>query len=206
MTPAVAEEHATRSPTFAALAREQLPWLYALAYRLVGRDAAEDTVQECLLKAYRGFEHLRDTQAAPAWFRQILLNCVRDRRRRDAALPAEDPVEEVPERSLYRTIADEDPWPYSDSLHLDFLECFAEEDVWNVLDRLDPKYRVPLVLVHMEGHTTRHVARMFGVAQGTVLSWLHRGRKHFEQQLWAYANEHGLLVEPPSASDPEVRA
>ena len=31
------------------------------------------------------------------------------------------------------------------------------------------------------------------MAQGTVLSWLHRGRKLFEQQLWEYANEHGLF-------------
>lgn len=39
---------------FTAVAREQLPWLYSLACRLVGRDRAEDTVQECLLKATAG--------------------------------------------------------------------------------------------------------------------------------------------------------
>jgi RNA polymerase sigma-70 factor, ECF subfamily len=180
---------------FTAVAREQLPWLYSLACRLVGRDRAEDVVQECLLKAFRGFDRLRDVQAAPAWFRQILLNCVRDRYRKDAGLPREEPVDPLPDYSLYRKIADEDPWPYSDSVHLDFLHSFSEEDVWNVLDRVDPKYRAPLVLVHMEGHPTKQVARMFGVAQGTVLSWLHRGRKHFEQQLWDYAVEHGLLTE-----------
>jgi RNA polymerase sigma-70 factor (ECF subfamily) len=177
---------------FARVAREQLPWLYSLARRLVG-DGAEDAVQECLIKAYRGFPNLRDEQAAPAWFRQILLNCVRDRYRRESALPREEPVDPRPDYSLYRKLADEDPWPYSDSIHLDFLHSFENDDVWRVLDLLDPRYRVPLVLVHMEGFSTHQVARMFGVPQGTVLSWLHRGRKQFEQQLWDYASDQGLL-------------
>lgn len=178
---------------FARVAREQLPWLYSLARRLVG-ERAEDAVQEALLKAHRQFDTLRDVQAAPAWFRQILLNCVRDQYRREAGLPREDPVDDLDDYSLYRQVADADPWPYSDSLHLDFLALFDEADVWRVLDRVDPRYRAPLVLVHMEGMATRQVARMFGVAQGTVLSWLHRGRKHFERELWAYATEHDLLT------------
>jgi RNA polymerase sigma-70 factor (ECF subfamily) len=179
---------------FTAVARDQLPWLYSLARRLVGADQAEDAVQECLLKAYRGFDGLRDVQAAPAWFRQILLNCIRDRYRRHAGLPREEPADPRPDYSLYRKIAEEDPWPYSDSVHLDFLHSFSQDDVWAVLDRVKPMYRVPLVLVHMEGHSTRQVARMFGVAQGTVLSWLHRGRKLFERELWEYAKEQDLLT------------
>jgi RNA polymerase sigma-70 factor, ECF subfamily len=185
---------------FTDVAREQLPWLYSLARRLVGQELAEDTVQECLLKAFRSFEKLRDVEAAPAWFRQILLNCVRDRYRRESRRPTVQPVDPQPEHSLYRRIVDEDPWPYSDSVHLDFLHSFSEEDVWNVLDRVAPKYRAPLVLVHMEGHTTKQVARMFGVAQGTVLSWLHRGRKHFEAQLWEYAEQRGMLDGSKGAS------
>jgi RNA polymerase sigma-70 factor, ECF subfamily len=184
---------------FGAVAREQLPWLYSLARRLAG-EAAEDAVQECLVKAYRGFDGLRDVQAAPAWFRQILLNCIRDRYRREAGLPREEPVDpQVDDYSLYRQIAEQDPWPYSDTLHLDFLRSFEESDVWDVLDRVKPMYRVPLVLVHMEGFTTKQVARMFGVAQGTVLSWLHRGRKLFERELWSYAVEHDLLAESKGA-------
>lgn len=183
------------SGTFTAVAREQLPWLYSLARRMVGVERAEDAVQECLLKAYRGFGGLRDVEAAPAWFRQILLNCVRDRYRKDAGLPTEEPVDPQPDYSLFRKIAEEDPWPYSDSVHLDFLHSFTQDDVWKVLDRVKPKYRAPLVLVHMEGHSTKQVARMFGVAQGTVLSWLHRGRRHFEEQLWEYAGEKGLFAE-----------
>jgi DNA-directed RNA polymerase specialized sigma24 family protein len=71
--------------------------------------------------------------------------------------------------------------------------------VWQVLDRVGPRYRVPLVLVPMEGIATAQVARMFGVAQNTVLSWLHRGRGHFEHEMWDYARERELLAEPKGA-------
>lgn len=185
---------ASDRPAFQDLAREQLPWLYSLARRLSG-DEAEDVVQEALAKAFRSYDDLKDWVAAPAWFRTILVNCARDRFRRDSSGLDETPVEDVGDYSLYRTIAQEDPWPYSDSLHLDFLRTFSEEDVWRVLDRLKPMYRVPLVLVHMEGIPTRQVSRMLGVPLNTVLSWLHRGRKSFEKEMWEYANENDLLRE-----------
>ena len=63
----------------------------------------------------------------------------------------------------------------------------------SVLERLDPKYRIPLVLVHMEGLATREAARALDAPLNTVLSWLHRGRKRFEHQLWEYASDKGLL-------------
>jgi RNA polymerase sigma-70 factor, ECF subfamily len=183
---------------FQPVARQQLPWLFVLARRLAG-DAAEDVVQNCLIKAYRNFDSLRDPAAAPAWFRSILLNCARDHFRRESAGIEETPIDDVPATSLYRRIADEDPWPYSDSVHVDFLHSFREQDVWKVLDRLKPMYRVPLVLVHMEGLEVKEVARMLGAPKNTVLSWLHRGRKHFETELWDYASESGLLREREEA-------
>lgn len=184
---------------FQEVAREQLPWLFSLARRLAGEEA-EDVVQECLTKAYRNFDDLRDTVAAPAWFRTILVNCARDRFRREASGIDETPLEDVSDYSLYRTIADEDPWPYSDSVHVDFLQSFSEDDVWKVLDAIQPKYRVPLVLVHMEGIPTRDVSRMLGVPLNTVLSWLHRGRKQFEKELWQYAERNDLLRERKGSS------
>ena len=179
-------------PAFGVLARQQLPWLYSLARRLVS-DQAEDLVQECLMRAYKAYPNLRDIQAAPAWFRQILVNCANDHHRTRLRGPDESSLDETTEYTLFRRIMDEDPLPYSDSVHLDFLHSFSDDHVWEILDRLDPKFRVPLVLVHMEGIPTSDVCRMLGVPQNTVLSWLHRGRKLFENELWNYAEEHGLL-------------
>ncbi len=177
---------------FGVVARRQLPWLYSLARRLAA-DNAEEMVQECLARACKAYPNLRDPQAAPAWFRQILINCVNDFHRRRVRSVDETPLGEVSETTLYRRIAEEDPLPYSDSVHLDFLHSFTEDHVWEVLDRLHPKFRVPLVLVHMEGIPTAEVSRMLGVPLNTVLSWLHRGRNLFETELWNYAKDNALL-------------
>ena len=95
--------------------------------------------------------------------------------------------------SLYRRLAHEDPWPYSDSLHLDFLQRFTRGDVREVLAEMPEIYRVPLVLVHMDGFSTKEVARIVDAPLGTVLARLHRGRKLFEKMLWDYAVRNGLL-------------
>jgi RNA polymerase sigma-70 factor (ECF subfamily) len=179
---------------FRTLAEAQLPRLYTIARRLVGDDA-EDAVQDALLKAYRAFDRLEHASAGPAWLSTILVNVCRDRGRSRARAPAEVSIDDVGEFSLYRKIADEDPFPYSDSLHLDFLDQFGPEDVRVVLARLPDRYRIPLVLVYVDGLATKEVARLLDVPLGTVLAQLHRGRKLFERQLWDYAAENGLLVE-----------
>ena len=127
--------NAEQKERFRALAAAQLPRLHGLARRLIG-DEAEDAVQDCLLKAFRGFARLEDQAAAPAWLASILVNCCRDRARSRARRPVEVDVENIDEFSLYRKIADEDPFPYSDSLHLDFLELFGAEDVRAILASL----------------------------------------------------------------------
>jgi RNA polymerase sigma-70 factor (ECF subfamily) len=179
---------------FRDLVRGQLPRLYSLARRLVGDDA-EDAVQEALLKAFRRFDQLNDENAGGAWMTSILINCCRDRGRARAREPHELNLEEVEEFSLYRKIAHEDPFPYSDSLHLDFLHRFGKEDVTAVLLSLPEIYRVPLVLVHMDGFATKEVAKLLGVPLGTVLARLHRGRKLFEKNMWDYAESNELLKE-----------
>jgi RNA polymerase sigma-70 factor (ECF subfamily) len=179
-------------PSFRDLAREQLPRLLSIARRLVGDDA-EDAVQDCLLKAFQKFHQLHTPAAASAWLTRILVNGCRDRGRANARRPTEIDFEAVEEFSLYRKIAYEDPFPYSDSLHLDFLAEFGAEDVRAVLLRLPEIYRIPLVLVYMDGFLARELAEMIDVPLGTVLARLHRGRKLFETQMWEYAEEAGML-------------
>jgi RNA polymerase sigma-70 factor, ECF subfamily len=180
---------------FRVLAEGQLPRLYTIARRLVGDDA-EDAVQDALLKAFRAFDRLEHARAAPAWLTSILVNVCRDRGRARARAPEEVSFDVVEDFSLYRTIADEDPFPYSDSLHLDFLEQFGVEDVRAVLARLPDLYRIPMLLVYVDGFATKEVAAMLDAPLGTVLARLHRGRKLFERELWTYAETNGLLVEP----------
>lgn len=185
---------ADQKEKFRALASTQLPRLYGTARRLVGDDA-EDAVQEALLKAFQSFDQLSDPDSGGAWLTQILVNCCRDRGRSKARQPDQVDIAEVENFSLYQKIAREDPFPYSDSLHLDFLHRFGKEDVHEVLLMLPEMYRIPLVLVHMSGFSTKEVAKVVDVPLGTVLARLHRGRKLFERTMWDYAEANDLLKE-----------
>lgn len=188
------DRHAASGERFRELAERELPRLYGLARRLVGDDA-EDLVQESLLRAYRGYPRLESEAAGPRWLTSILVNCCRDHWRAQGRRVEIVDLDDVEEFSLFRKIADEDPFPYSDSVHLDFLQQFDAEDVRAILASLPELYRVPLVLVHMAGYHVKEVAFELGVPLGTMLARLHRGRKLFERELWSYAQEHELLKE-----------
>jgi RNA polymerase sigma-70 factor, ECF subfamily len=187
------EVHDRTKDTFQRLAAAELPNLYSLARRLV-RDGAEDLVQEALIRAYRSFGTLKEDEAAARWLKSILVNVFRDELRKRARSPEELPVEEVEGFSLYRTLVEVDPLPYSDTLHVDFLRAFGREDVRDVLMRLPEIYRAPLVLRYMDGFSTKEIARLLEMPLGTILARLHRGRKRFEAEMWTYAEETGLLV------------
>jgi RNA polymerase sigma-70 factor, ECF subfamily len=175
--------------SFQRLAAAELPGLYSLARRLV-RDGAEDLVQETLLRAYRSFGTLKEDPAAGRWLKRILVNVFRDELRKQARSVEELPVEQVEDFSLYRTLVEQDPLPYSDTL----LQAFGNEDVREVLMRLPEIYRAPLVLRYMDGFATKEIARMLDAPLGTILARLHRGRQRFERELWTYAQETGLLL------------
>jgi RNA polymerase sigma-70 factor (ECF subfamily) len=168
--------------------------LFGLALRLTGdASAAEDLVQETYLKALQAFVTLRDPDRVRPWLFQILGRLVIDRHRASGREVALEAPEDLDRFSLYDRIADEDPLPYSDRLHEDFLAQFRDEDVRRALARVPEAYRVPLVLVYVEGLSYRELAQVLGCPIGTVMSRLHRGRKSLERELWDCALRRGLV-------------
>ena len=195
MTKAAVSWPVNQEPTkdaFRRLVGPELPGLYGLARRLV-RDGADDLVQEALLQAYRGFGSLRDDGAVGRWLKAILVNVFRDELRKRARSVVELPVEEIEDFSLYRTLIDTDPLPYSDTLHHDFLGAFDRDDLREVLLRMPEIYRAPLVLRYMDGFSTKEIARLLDAPLGTILARLHRGRNLFERTMWAFAEENELI-------------
>lgn len=57
--------------------------------------------------------------------------------------PHPDGVEE--DFDLFDKIAEEDPFPYSDRVHLDFLELFDDARILEVLQGLVPQHRVAVI-------------------------------------------------------------
>ena len=146
-----------------------------------------------MLRAYRSFETLRLDAAAGPWLKCIMVNVFRDQLRRQARSVEELPVDQVENFSPYQTLIEHDPLPYSDTLHHDYLQAFGKEDVREVLLRM-PETGPAGAAVHGRLRDQGVIARLLDVPLGTVLARLHRGRKRFEQELWTYAQETGLLL------------
>ena len=168
--------------------------LYAHAVKLT-RDgsAAEDLVQETYLKALVAFPSLRDPARAKAWLFRILSRLAVDRYRSTAREVTGIDADDLDRFSLYNLIWEEDPLPYSDRLHDDFLAEFRDEEVRAALRALPEVYRVPLVLLYVEELTYKELAEMLDCPIGTVMSRLHRGRKILERELWECAKRRGLV-------------
>jgi RNA polymerase sigma-70 factor (ECF subfamily) len=147
---------------FDVLASAAYHRLYAIARRIL-RDgyAAEDAVEDALVKAWREIRGLRDPGAFDAWLHRLLVNACRDTarrsRRRVIELP-ELPIDRVEPRDDLAQLADRD------ELERAFLELSVE-------------HRAVLVLTHYVGLPAPEVARILGVPPGTVASRLHYGAR-----------------------------
>lgn len=182
---------------FADVAREQLDGLYGYCVRLANdRTDAEDLVQDTLLRAMRAYPGLRDEKKVKSWLFTIATNAwrdlyrARDRTLATVSLDSRDPDDDF---SLFATLAIEDPFPYSDELHLDFLRLFRDEDVQDVFARINAVFRAPLILTTIHGFSCKEAAAILDVPLGTILSRLHRGRKQLERGMWDYAVKNGLV-------------
>lgn len=182
---------------FSSLLDEHGDALYGYCLHLARHQAdAEDLLQETLIRAVRGQQRLRDPERARPWLFTIATNAWRDRQRalsrRPTTVPLDpDAVDE--DFSLFATVAMEDPFPYSDELHLDFLRLFRDEDMQAVFGEISPPYRLPLILTTVHGFSCKESAAILDVPLGTLLSRLHRGRKQLERGLWDYAVRRGLV-------------
>jgi RNA polymerase sigma-70 factor (ECF subfamily) len=179
---------------FELLALPHLGHLYRLAVRLrrTAQDA-EDLVQETYVKALRAFPTLRDPERIRSWLCQILSRLVYDDHRSEPREVAVGDLAELDRFSLYDLIDQEDPFPYSDQLHRDFLARFDDDEVRRALLALPEAYRVPLVLLYVEELSYKELAAALDCPVGTIMSRLHRGRKILERELWECARQRGIV-------------
>jgi RNA polymerase sigma-70 factor (ECF subfamily) len=129
--------------------------LLAYALRLTGdRFAAEDVVQETLLRAWKSAAHLRQVDSVRAWLLTVTRNIVIDRLRAKGSRPAET-NELVP-----TDLASKDHAP-------GVVENLV---VYKALATLSVEHRAVLVELYYLGKTVPEAARALGIPEGTVKS------------------------------------
>jgi RNA polymerase sigma-70 factor (ECF subfamily) len=134
--------------------------LLAYATRLTGdRAAAEDVVQETLIRAWKHADDLDNDGkgSVRGWLLTVARNLVTDRARARAARPHEvaEPAEGMPASASERDHAQ----GVADSM-----------TVLGAMDGLSTEHREVLVAIYYQGRTVAEAATTLGIAPGTVKS------------------------------------
>lgn len=120
---------------------------------------AEDIAQDAYLAAFRSWDRF-DGSDVRAWLYTIGLRLAFNHRRG--------------RRRWLAAIGRVEPRPWSDP---------SDPDLWAALATLDPRTRSALLLNVLDGYTQAEIATMLGVPEGTVASWISRGRAALRREL-----------------------
>jgi RNA polymerase sigma-70 factor (ECF subfamily) len=169
-----------RTRRFNELAKAYSTDLYRYAMWKCGNDAlAKDLVQETFLRAWRALDRLKDGAAAKSWLITIL--------RREYARTFERKVPKFTDVDKVVVVDNDELEP----------DAQAERDILRkgVL-KLEPKYRDPLLLQVVFGHSCAEISEQLGISKSAVMTQLFRAREKLKAQLQkdgATGNVHELF-------------
>lgn len=133
-------------------------WRLALARTRHIQDS-EDVFQEVFSRFFRHQENLDSDEHRKAWLIRCTLNCTNTllSARWRTHLPLEEAVTQAMEPE--------------------------DREVYQAVLALPRKYRTALHLHYYEGYSVAEIAALTGAREGTVKSWLSRGRERLAAQL-----------------------
>ena len=156
-----------RTARFNELAEAYSTDLYRYAMWICGNDAlAKDLVQETFLRAWRALDKLKDTGAAKSWLITIL--------RREYARTFERKVPKFTDVEKVIVVDDGELEPE---------ERTERELLRKGIMKLEAKYRDPLLLQVVFGHSCAEISEQLGISKSAVMTQLFRAREKLKTQL-----------------------
>jgi len=177
-----------RTREFESEALPHLDALYGLGLRLTGGDesAAQDLVQETMLRAYRAWDSFELGSNCRSWLMTILRNTFINDYRKRKSRPASVDYDEIAERPVFMDAKATDP-------EGKFFSRLIDREVIAAIEGLPIDFRIPLVLADVEGLGYQDIADLLEVPVGTVKSRLFRARRRLQRGLYDYAIEMGYI-------------
>jgi RNA polymerase sigma-70 factor (ECF subfamily) len=141
-------------------------------------DDADDVGQETFIRLHRALNEFRGDSSLRTYLTRIAtnlsLNALRGRKRRWSRFVSRD------DGNAEAREADD---AGAGDLREDVEALERRAAVQAAVKGLSPKHRAVVVLRMMEGHSTRETAEILGIAEGTVMSRLHRAMGALEEDL-----------------------
>jgi RNA polymerase sigma-70 factor (ECF subfamily) len=156
---------------FASLFRRHEARIYRLAMAILHDERdAEDAVQDACLRVFERIKRYRAESSFETWLTAVVVNVCRDRLRRRQvrhALPLDQCHERADSGDLAETVAGR----------------LRRQTLWSVVDRLQEKYRLPVILHYHEGLSCSEVAEVLALRTTTVYSRLNTARVQLRAML-----------------------
>jgi RNA polymerase sigma-70 factor (ECF subfamily) len=161
---------------FSLLVQRYQRRVFNLVFRMLQNyEEASEVTQEAFLAAWQGLPSFRGEARFSTWLYRIAYNCALkqlESRKRDKALHTALQAEQ--------TLETDDP----KSSLLELLD--NQEMVQEQLSQLPPKYRIVLVLRHLQDMTYEEMAEVLTMPIGTIKTHLFRARNLFKERLQAF--------------------
>lgn len=155
---------------------EALVWRVCWHYTHHTEDA-RDCAQEAMVKAWRALPQYRGDCSLESWLYRIAASCCLDflRKRKHQAAVSSDQLAE----SGFDP-ADPSPQPEEQAIRRD-----EKQQLYQAIDALPEDMRTALILSAVEGCKYEEIARITGVAAGTVKSRINRARQKLAEMLFS---------------------
>ena len=147
---------------------------------LKDEDDAQDIVQETFVTLIDSYDTLKDKNKVAAWLKKIAANKCLDRLRRTKTVNAEDDffenVEAQPEDFLPESLLE---------------SAEKRRIIMNIIDNaLSDDVRRTLILYYYDEMTTKEIASLLDIPQGTVLWRLNFAKKKIKKEVEKYEDEN----------------
>jgi RNA polymerase sigma-70 factor (ECF subfamily) len=159
--------------------------LHYLAYSILGdADESDDVVQESIIEALAKIERYRPGSNMKAWLSTIVVNFCKDKIRRRKS-------RQKLNEGLRRLFGRERPRKSPEDKQIGEE---AKSALWSLVNQLDEKHRLPIILRYVHDMSIREVAHILQLREGTVHSRLHYACRNLGRQL-ALHDQEALLSE-----------
>lgn len=147
-----------------------------IVFRMVPSKAdGEDLCQDVFLKVYTSLPSFRFQSKLSTWIGRITYNtCLNYLGKKKPVLVGDNNSEE----SFWDSVPGDYPQPDHDYAAKNIADILHHE-----IDGMPAKYRIVLTLYHLEEMSYREITDITGLPEGTVKSYLFRGRKYLKDQL-----------------------
>ena len=158
---------------FAEIFESLRPIVFAIAYRLVGANDAEDVVMETYLKAWKALPNYNERSSLKTWLYRITYNtamdCLRSRKRQQGKFISQNDLEhdEINELADERQLT-----PPSTLMKLEIKLLIKK-----ALSLMDNEHRIAIWLRFADDLSYKEIAAATGVNIGTVMSRIFNGKK-----------------------------